>query len=822
MMQFIRLHSVLLGVLGLLVAILATFVALANAWPMIITIAIAVAVAAGLTALVAIISRDLAKIQAAQVILQERLQQYTAVFATDTDGWCVFNAEGLLVAASLFEKGLFPQKMNHFDDLVAAVDDGSAMVEKYRLLQQTGQTFTLILKLRDGSKTILVRGQRYPEQREARYFIMHIRDAAMILADGDRVKEANGQKEDAVRTQALQQALDSLATPLWLRDQTLRLVWCNAAYARWLDCPRADILAAQRELYPPQTDSGGSQELATRARATGSAQERWHLVVEGQRRLVACVESVIPEPSGFGMVGMAHDVTAIEDIERELQRHIAAHHEVLENLGTPIAIYGADQRLEFYNRAYVRLWDCDENFLISKPSFNEILEDLRTRRRAPEQVDFQRYKRERTSLFTSLLEPREDMLHLPDGTTLRVVAVPHPFGGLMFLHEDVTDKLALESSYNTLIAVQRETLDNLAEGIAVFGPDGKLKLFNPAFARIWHLHPDDLLTEPHINELVEQVKSLARPDHWAEFRRDMIAYALERLPREGRMERADNAVIEFHTVPLPDGAVLNSYVDVTDSIKVEQALRESNAALATADRLKSEFVANVSYQLRTPLNTIMGFAEILANQYFGTLNERQLEYARTMMESSKRLKLLIDDVIDLATVDAGRMVLNRREVAIAPLLQAVIGMMGEWARQQALELVIDTEQGIGSFEVDEKRIKQVLFNLVSNAIQYTPPGGRITLQARRDKNAIHLNVIDNGIGIPQQDQDRIWNKFERTNIQSRQSGVGLGLALVRSFIELHGGTIKIVSVVNKGTQISCMLPIRAHNDAERIPAITLQ
>jgi PAS domain-containing protein len=131
--------------------------------------------------------------------------------------------------------------------------------------------------------------------------------------------------------------------------------------------------------------------------------------------------------------------------------------------------------------------------LNGKPTFGEILEDLRTRRRAPEQADFQRYKKERLALFTSLLEPQEDLMHLPDGTTLRILAIPHPFGGIMFVHEDVTDKLALESSYNTLIAVQRETLDNLAEGIGVFAPDGKLRLFNPAFSHIWKLSPTFLI-----------------------------------------------------------------------------------------------------------------------------------------------------------------------------------------------------------------------------------------------------------------------------------------------------------------------------------------
>jgi signal transduction histidine kinase len=273
-------------------------------------------------------------------------------------------------------------------------------------------------------------------------------------------------------------------------------------------------------------------------------------------------------------------------------------------------------------------------------------------------------------------------------------------------------------------------------------------------------------------------------------------------------------MLEYATVPLPDGAVLNSFLDVTDSIKVEQALRASNAALATADRLKSEFVANVSYQLRTPLNTIMGFSEILTNQYFGTLNERQMEYTRTIMDASKKLLLLINDVLDLATIEAGRMALDPENVSVALLLNAAKQMAAEWARQQSLEITIDCPIDAGSFEVDTHRIKQVLFNLLSNSIKYTPAGGRITLRARRDHAAdgdwVALTVADTGIGIPPEDVGRVFGKFERANLHTRQSGTGLGLSLVKSFVELHGGRIEVESVIDQGTRVTCYLPARAN------------
>jgi signal transduction histidine kinase len=209
----------------------------------------------------------------------------------------------------------------------------------------------------------------------------------------------------------------------------------------------------------------------------------------------------------------------------------------------------------------------------------------------------------------------------------------------------------------------------------------------------------------------------------------------------------------------------------------------------------------------------MGFAEILTNQYFGSLNDRQLEYTRTIQDASKRLLLLINDVLDLATIEAGRMALTHTPVGAADLLNTVKQMTAEWARQQSLEIIIDCPSNTGAFDADEQRIRQALFNLVSNAIKYTPAGGRITLEARRNEPWMVLSVIDTGIGIADTDRERVFGKFERANAQARQSGAGLGLSLVKSFVELHGGRIEIESEPNKGTRISCTLPIKAPETA---------
>jgi signal transduction histidine kinase len=264
-------------------------------------------------------------------------------------------------------------------------------------------------------------------------------------------------------------------------------------------------------------------------------------------------------------------------------------------------------------------------------------------------------------------------------------------------------------------------------------------------------------------------------------------------------------VLQVVTVPLPDGNVLLTYLDVSDSTRVERALRERNEALETAARLKSEFIANVSYELRTPLNAVIGFAEILTHQYFGTLNPRQLDYAHSILESAHQLMALINDIIDLATIEAGYMVLDTETVEVPGMLQAVLTLTRERARNREIELRLKCPPDIGTIEADERRLKQALFNLVTNAIRFTPPGGSVAIEAAREGRDLLLSVADTGIGIPRGDQARIFEKFERA---SRHSGAGLGLSLVKSLVELHDGTVVIESEPDRGTKVTCRIPAR--------------
>jgi PAS domain-containing protein len=367
--------------------------------------------------------------------------------------------------------------------------------------------------------------------------------------------------------------LDALPVPIWWRGADQSLAGVNRAMAAALETEPADALRQRREFH------GDAREIAGRAARLGVAQtESRHVVVRGERLLYEIAETPLEGRPGE-TAGLALDRTALEEVTRALERHMAGHADVLERLSMAVAIYGPDQRLQFHNQAFRAVWGVGAEDLDDQPGYGQVLELLRERRRLPEIVDFRAFVRAQEALFTSLLEPVEDLLHLPDERTLRVTIAPHPMGGLMFLYQDVTDRLRLERSRNTLAEVQQATLNQLQEGVAVFGTDGRLRLWNPVFARLWRFDPQALDSAPHITDLVDRVRPLMAAqtaDAWARLRQSMVLSVTETGVRSGRLERPDGMILDTVAMPLPDGQRLLLFVDVSASVAVERALDERN------------------------------------------------------------------------------------------------------------------------------------------------------------------------------------------------------------------------------------------------------
>jgi signal transduction histidine kinase len=282
----------------------------------------------------------------------------------------------------------------------------------------------------------------------------------------------------------------------------------------------------------------------------------------------------------------------------------------------------------------------------------------------------------------------------------------------------------------------------------------------------------------------------------------------ERESATGRLQMTDGREFQFAAVPLPDGNALLTMLDVTDSSRIEAALRERATALEQADRVKTDFVANMSYELRTPLTSIGGFAELLAGGYAGELSAKGEDYVAAIVESVERLSKLINDVLDLTTGDARGVALERERVDIAGLCRAAVEEAQGRAAEKAQKLAADISPTAGFVFGDARRLRESIEHVLHNAIAYTDRKGRIELKAEGNETEAMITISDNGTGISAKDVPRVFNRFDRV-VEAGVRGeaaLGLGLPLTRQFIEAHGGSVELKSKKGKGTTVILTVP----------------
>jgi signal transduction histidine kinase/putative methionine-R-sulfoxide reductase with GAF domain len=243
--------------------------------------------------------------------------------------------------------------------------------------------------------------------------------------------------------------------------------------------------------------------------------------------------------------------------------------------------------------------------------------------------------------------------------------------------------------------------------------------------------------------------------------------------------------------------------------KLFREIEEKNRQLEVASQHKSEFLANMSHELRTPLNAVIGFSEVLAERMFGDLNEKQEEYLRDIHASGQHLLSLINDILDLSKIEAGRMVLELTDFDLPTAIENALTLVRERAGRRGIALQQAVDQGLGAIRGDERKVKQVLLNLLSNALKFTPEGGRVEVRAGAVDGMAEISVADTGVGIAPEDQDAVFEEFRQVGTADKKvEGTGLGLTLSRKFIELHGGTIWVQSEVGRGSTFTFTLPLR--------------
>jgi len=265
-------------------------------------------------------------------------------------------------------------------------------------------------------------------------------------------------------------------------------------------------------------------------------------------------------------------------------------------------------------------------------------------------------------------------------------------------------------------------------------------------------------------------------------------------------------VLDYAVLPLPNAQTMLTFVDVTDSEKAERALIDKNEALKKADEIKNAFVQHVSYELRSPLTNIIGFTDLLRTPGMDPLTNRQAEYLDHISNSSSVLLTLVNDILDLATVDAGIMELHYSDVGINDLLDEVSLQIAHRLQENHITLKIGADHDLGVIQADHQRLKQIFLKLLANAANFAPDGTAVGLKCWREGTDFLFTVSDSGPGMTAEMRSRIFDRFQSDGKGGRKSGAGLGLSIVESFVSLHHGSISVDSAPGLGTRVTCRIP----------------
>jgi len=561
-----------------------------------------------------------------------------------------------------------------------------------------------------------------------------LREAALLDAELNRARAEIAAREEEVsrrelETRALAGLLAGAPLAAWSRAPDGRIIWS----AGQIPTHHGTVVAAEAAAMAvarAKRHDGQSGRTATGAGA-GQA-ERFRIEVPGSEhgKTIALDAIETAGPDG-ARLGLAVDASGALGAERTLARFVRTMTETFAHLNVGLAIFDRNQTLALFNPALVDMWQADPAWLAQRPSLREIIDRLRANRRIPEMPDFHDWRQRLTDLFENTeTADYEELWNLSDGSDIRVLARPHPHGSLAFVFDDVTERMRLEQQYRHSIDLRRATLDRLDEGLAVFGPDGLLQLVNNAFHEIWGTDAETVRPSMHASELLPLVRGLTvETDVWSRLM-NFITGAESRQAWGARLTLGTGRILAARFASLPDGSTMAAFTDVTDSERIALALRERNEALEAAEEMRAAVMDQISHRLRTPLNTIFGFGQLIADSRFGTLTDAQRGYADGILESARHLLATIDDVTELAALEINSLHDHGAELSLGETLTLTGRLLEKRATEEGVELRIIAPQVGCEAACDAGRLRQIVFNMTTDAISRCCDGGKIELGAR--------------------------------------------------------------------------------------------
>lgn len=508
----------------------------------------------------------------------------------------------------------------------------------------------------------------------------------------------------------------------------------------------------------------------------------------------------VPLPDGGFMVS-ANDVTALAEAEAKAKARADLLQAILSALPHGVAVYGPDRRLAMVNPAYGQI-------MAGAPiSVGESVADIvRRRAEAGEYGPGEVEEIIRRELARDITRPQRRRRVRPNGTAIDVRSAPLPDGGHISVVTDITPVVEAEAEAMRRAAVLNTMLEHIRHGICLFDRDRRIVAANRAAADLLGRSPDLLRPGRTLDELALLLDT--REGRGGTSDGSLLAPAPS-VPTVTWHHRPDGRMLELRSDPTPEGGFVLTWTDVTDQKAAESALRRAAEEAEAASRAKSQFLAAMSHELRTPLNAVIGFSEALAHPSVRTDPHRIEEYAAAINEAGRHLLALINDILDVACIEAGRLAIAEDTVDLARVAEAALRLLEPAARTAKVALTLALGCALPPVRGDERRLRQVLLNLLSNAVKFTHAGGSVRVEGDISADGgIELRVIDTGIGIAKADLERIFQPFTQvdSSLARRYPGSGLGLFLSRALISAHGGTLHLESEPGRGTKAVLRLP----------------
>ncbi|MEM8724167.1 MAG: PAS-domain containing protein [Pseudomonadota bacterium] len=700
----------------------------------------------------------------------------------------------------------FLSELDGGEDIGLSKQQLEDLTERVRLTQKSAAPFELALTPPGSGRSLAMQGALAdPAVSPGGAALVWVFDFSESEDELSRLRSAAMRAESDFA--ALVGLIEAAPVPMWFRGQDMQLRLVNQAYVNAVGADSAEIVV-QEQIELLEIEDGSSP--AEIARASLEAQEKAERTVaatiHGARRSLRVSDLPLGRE---GVAGYAIDIEEQQQQAREFRAYRDAQRAMLDQLSVGVAQFDKDEQLTFANRPFRRTFEVSNETIAQRIPFERFLADARENGKTPEVRDFPEWRREHVEWFGQP-DTQEEAWPLPGGTHLRIVAQPMPDGGLVMIAEDRTEQLALSATRDTLLRTRTATLDSLFEALAIFAPDGSVQLWNRSFAGTWGLPPEFLDTHPSADGLLEAIgKNLKKPRDASQIGATVRAATLDRREKVGRVELADGRTLEFAGVPLPDGNGLLTVLDITDSQMAEKALLDRAAALEEADAVKARFLANMSYEFRTPLTTIGGYAELLKSGAAGNIGEQGDEYVDAILSSVERLTEQVENVLNLSQSEAGLLPINKEEIDLLTFLTKLVRDREQVIIDARLGLDLKGKRGRKA-QADPRQLGRAVGALLDNAIAGTPEDGKILIEIFAPEQTEHWGaafvISDNGRGMSAEELERALDGQRKDEDGSLEKRQGLGIPLARQLVEAHGGKLELTSQEGVGTAAIIYLP----------------